>query len=305
MDVFKALDDFLMRPPALTSQRLPTFYPSASSCSNKESGGAIGSCLRSQYYRCAGYSKTNPPGLFSQYIFSAGNLWEDKLIEYFKEMGIWRANSVKFQDIERYISGEVDIVIYDPDIDKNVIVECKTYSSANYKAKKEICGNKSTKPKPKDQNLLQSFLYLGYFEEQGVDRTYLIYFDRACGGPENNKQFCIMVHEENGEKYPKISCTDADGSYYEYIDRRITLSGIYERYQSLMDHLKESKIPEPDYRIALSPDEVKKDFEEGLIAKTTFAKWERDNSIPIRDWSCTYCDYRDLCQAQQSEAEEE
>ncbi|MFK5165351.1 hypothetical protein, partial [Propionibacterium freudenreichii] len=78
---------------------------------------------------------------------------------------------VKFSIPERYISGELDIVIKDHD-GGLAIVENKTYSSANYAAKKEICGSKDSKPKPKMQNLIQSFLYQHAMQDQ-VNRTYL------------------------------------------------------------------------------------------------------------------------------------
>ena len=33
------------------------------------------------------------------------------------------------------------------------------YTGSNYSAKKEICGSKDNPPRPKDSNLLQSFIY--------------------------------------------------------------------------------------------------------------------------------------------------
>ena len=300
MDVFNIINEHLMSPPALKADRLPTFYPSAASCVSGTDGAPIGACLRSQYYRCAGYSKTNPTGLFPQYIFAAGNWWEDWVIEQLKQTGHWVGNSIKFQDLERYISGEVDIVIKDPDTGENIIVEMKTYGSSNYQAKKEICGGRDNKPKPKDQNVLQSFLYLGYFADQGINKVLLAYLDRACGSPENNKQFMIEKHVEGDKTYCKISTTERDGTPYSYIDRRITLEGIYARYASLMEHLKESRMPAPDYTHVFSAAEVRQRHSDGLIAKTRMANWERNaEKYPIGDWQCSYCDYKDQCKADQ------
>lgn len=301
MDVFNIIDEHLMSAPPISVDRLPTFYPSAASCvSDTDSSTPIGACLRSQYYRCAGYSKTNPSGLFSQYIFAAGNWWEDWVIEQLKQAGVWIGNSIKFQDMERYISGEIDILIRDPETDEKIIIENKTYSSANYQAKKELCGSRDAKPKPKDQNVLQSFLYLGQFAEQDINKVALTYLDRACGGPDNNKQFLIEKYIDNGKTYPRISTTERDGTPYSYVDKRITLEGIYDRYTDLMNHLKAAEMPAPDYRHVFSTEEVRQKHEAGLIAKTKMANWERNSEkYPIGDWQCSYCDYKDQCKADQ------
>lgn len=295
-NIWNIVNDQLMESPPLKVKRLPTFYPSAASCidaTNQDK--AIGACLRSQYYRCAGYEKTNPSGIYSQYIFASGNLWEDWLTEQLKLSGVWTGNSIKFQDLERYISGEVDIVVRDPDTGETIIVECKTYGSSNYQAKKSICGGRDNYPAPKDQNLLQSFLYLGQFADQGIEKVALVYFDRACGGPDNNKQFMITKHEENGLFYPKIT-TEHRGEPYSYIDKRITLQGIYARYEDLMNALKAAELPSPDYTLVYTEDQVRESHEQGLIAKTKMANWERNpEKYPIGDWQCAYCDYKDQC----------
>lgn len=296
MDVFGKLNDYLMKKPELKAERLPTFYPSAASCVSEVDGQAVGACLRAQFYRCAGYEVTNPSGLYSQYIFAAGNLWEDKMCEWFKETGMWIGNTIKFQDIKRYISGEIDILIKDHAANKKYIVEMKTYSSANYTAKVEICGSRNVNPHPKDQNLLQSFLYLDQFAGQ-VDGVKLLYFDRACGGPENNKQFDINLHKQNNKHYPVIATTNHQGAPYQYVDKRVTIEGVYERYSSLREHLKSGVMPALDYKPEYTKQEIESKFQSGIIAKTKYEKWQKDPSIVIGDWQCGWCNYKDLCKA--------
>lgn len=306
IDIFEEINKLLMTPPPLKVERLPTFYPSAASCYDETSGpvgeqSVLGSCLRAQYFRCAGFSKTNPSGLFSQFIFAAGNMWEDKITEWIKQTGLWVGNSIKFQDLDRYVSGEVDIVVKIPETEEIVIIENKTYSSANYKAKKEITGGRDMTPRPKDQNLLQSFLYLGQFADQGIKKVYLTYFDRACGGPDNNKQFIITTHQENGKTYPRLS-TDYRGEKLSWIDKRVTIEGIYYRYAELMDHLKKGQIPKPDFKITFNAQEVEQKRSQDIIAKTRYEAWQRNaEKYPIGDWQCSYCDFRDLCQTYQDE----
>ena len=70
--LFETINNGLMAEAPLETQRLPTFYPSAASCINEENGQVIGTCLRAQWFRCKGYEESNPPGLYSQFIFAAG-----------------------------------------------------------------------------------------------------------------------------------------------------------------------------------------------------------------------------------------
>lgn len=305
MEIWDVVDQHLMTGPGLRTERMPTFYPSAAACIDQtDRYKIIGGCNRAQYYRCAGYEKSNPSGLFSQYIFAGGNMWEDWLIEQLKQSGVWVSNSLKFQEIPKNISGEIDVVVKDPFTSELMIVECKTYSSSNYKAKKEICGTKRfPKCTPKDQNVLQAFLYLGKFAEQGIKKSLLVYFDRACGGPDNNKQFTIEVHTENELRYPKISYNDHNGVPVAYVDYRITLEAIYERYAALKESLIAGEIPRPAYAHVFTDSQVREKHGEGLIAKTKMENWERNKEkYPIGDWQCFYCDYADSCKAHQEEA---
>ena len=104
--------------------------------------------------------------------------------------------------------GELDILIRDHD-GGLAIVENKSYGAHNYGAKKEICGSRDSKPKPKMQNLIQSFLYQYHFQDQ-VNRTYLTYLDRSCSSPDNNKEFEITVYVDprTEKSNPRIKTVD-------------------------------------------------------------------------------------------------
>jgi Holliday junction resolvase-like predicted endonuclease len=296
-NMWDVIDDHLTKGAPLYGKRLPTFYPSAASCRNlKDENETLGGCVRAQYYRCAGFDRTNPSGLFSQYIFAAGNMWEDKITEWCKQSGIWLGNSVKFQDLDRYISGEVDIIIKNPTTGEKIIVENKTYSSANYQAKKDLAGGRDVTPHPKDQNLLQSFLYLDQFKGQGVSKVYLTYFDRACGGPENNRQFIISAEMKNGLTHPRISTVDRDNKPFTYLEERVSMEAIYEGYEKLKHHLSEGIMPPPDFKHVFSAAEVETKRASGIIAKTRYENYHRNaEKYPIGDWQCNYCDFKDLC----------
>lgn len=297
------LSEHLMSKSHLSTDRFPAFYPSSASCLNAiDNRTVIGSCLRQQFYKFRGYSESNPSGIYSQWIFAAGNIWEDYLIEQLKQMGLWLANSVKFANHDLFVSGEIDILIkgpnYDPKTDTGKwIVENKTYGAANYSAKKDICGARDQKPRPKDQNLIQSFIYLCTFGEQ-VDGVILNYIDRSCSGPENNKEFHITLHEEEGEFYPKITTTDFYGSEYKYIDRRITYSGIKNRFDSLVEYLKNDEVPAPEFQHRYTDTQIQEKYKLGLIYKTKYEEYMKaPDKKTIGDYQCSivYCNYSDLC----------
>lgn len=294
------IDAHLTKKPALKTERLPTFYPSSASTIDKLTGKPIGACLRAQWYRCMGYEVSNPDTPYSQYIFAAGNIWEKWVTDQFKQMGLYLGNNIKWADSDRYISGEIDLLIKDPeDLDgKPVIWENKTFYS--YYAEKELCGNSTQPPKPKDSNLLQAFIYLDQFLGQ-VNKAILGYLSRENGS--RNEFIIEMIKLDDGEHHPKITTfwikSDQPDKTYSYIDRRISIEGIYSRYELLMQHLQEGKLPMADYRHFYTDKEVEARFESGDIAKTTYAKWQKDKDpYPIRDFQCRYCSYQNMCQAQ-------
>lgn len=295
MKIWKILDEYLMRPPALKTNRLPTFYPSAASTIDEISGEPIGACLRSNYYRCAGFSKSDPDSVWSQYVFGGGNLWEAWFADKMKGAGILLASGLKFQDLERYISGELDMVALDPETGKKVILECKT--AWGYEAKKRLAGNRSVYPRPKDPNLLQSFLYLDQFKDE-VDEVILFYFFRD---DHTRVEFSITREVIGGKTYPRIETT-WNGEPFVRIDKRVSMEGIYDRYKDLMDALKAAKLPPPDYEHIYSEERVEQLWEAGEIAKTKYGKWQTNpKKYPIGHFMCGqkngtgYCSYRSLC----------
>lgn len=307
MHFFNKLNNHLVRKPALKAKRLPTMYPSAASCRDMDNPSIIyGACMRQQWYRCAGYKESDPSGEYSQYIFAAGNLWEDWLTEQCKQMGIWEANSVKWSLPEYYLSGEVDIVVRDPETDEVIIIESKTYSSNNYKAKSELIGLSGRTPTPKVQNVMQAALYLMYFskpENGGVKRVLLTYFDRSCAGPENNQEFWITLNPvEEGKTLIHIDCKNSKGASFSYDMPGITMENLLARYTELINSLRESQEipPRPDYEHVYSDEKVIRLYNAGEIAKTNYEKWESNKKkYPIGDWQCSYCNYKTLCLKQQ------
>lgn len=297
MPIWDLIDEHLMKPAPIQTSRLPTFYPSSSACiSDEDNSSPIGACLRMNYYRCAGYEKSDPDSLWSQYVFAGGIIWEKWILDQIKQTGHLLGSNIKFVDVDRYISGELDGLVRDPETGKKTIIEIKTFFG--YEAKKNLCGNRTVTPKPKDPHLLQSFFYLGHFRDQ-IDDVRIMYFARD---DHTRAEFHVTRYEENGKTYPKI-ITKHQGAEYSYVDKRITLEGIYSRFDDLMDALRNAELPPGDYMHEYPDDVVEAKKATGEIAKTKYENWSRNKEkYPIGYFMCqSYCSYRTMCKAQKVE----
>lgn len=124
-------DDFILKSSDLEERR-QSLYPSEASVIVSIDGRDVvrGKCMRAAYYRATRVPKTNPAGASLMSKAHLGKWDENGLVERYKEMGIWAGNNIKFYDAERAISGEVDIVIRNPnEPEKRIGLECFTPDS--------------------------------------------------------------------------------------------------------------------------------------------------------------------------------
>lgn len=96
---------------------------------------AVGSCLRQIYYRYKNQSISRgftEGDLYEQAEDTATTLWkfasslglEKEIIEASKRAGVWAGDHVRFKIRDINLSGELDLVVIDPNINKLVVVEC-------------------------------------------------------------------------------------------------------------------------------------------------------------------------------------
>ena len=279
------MDDHVLVRDVLTSYRNRTnHYPSQASVKYMHTGYGEeitkGTCLRAVYYRCKGY-EAEPFNARTMYIFACGNIVEDWFIEQTKQMGIWKANSVKFFNNDIRLSGEIDILVEEPETEELVIIEMKT--TAGYYSWKEINGNMSTKGKAKPAHLLQLMLYLYEYREQ-VSKGVLLYFNLEN---KERKQFIVKLHEEDGKHYPVI-----DGKLY----KNFSVQDIHARYEEVQGYIDRDQLPPRDFQLEYSAELTELKNTRGEIAKTKYEKWKRNpTKYPIGDWECAYCAYQDHC----------
>lgn len=285
MELVKLLDEHLSRDSVLTSFRNRTnHYPSQASVKYMHSGYGEevikGACVRAMYYRCTGEIQ-KPFETKTFYTFACGNIFEDYLTEKIKETGTYLDNSVKFFNNDIRLSGEIDVLVRDPDTKELVIVEVKT--SAGYYSIKEIAGNKSTQGKPKPAHLLQLLLYLWEFRDQ-VSKGILFYFDLEKKG---RYQFVVRLHKEGGKHYFSI-----DDKLY----KSFAVEDIHDRYREAQGYIDRKELPPADFKKEYTDADVELYYARGELSKTRYENYKRNpEKNPACDWNCSYCGFLDKC----------
>jgi len=284
-DLFAAMDEHITRP-QFKAEREVHFYPSEASVRAYDEHGDLvthGSCLRKSYFRCSGEFEGLPYDARTQYIFAMGNAVEDMLVEQWKQMGIWVANSVKFIDKENNISGELDAILREPHTGQQYGVEVKSFYG--YHAEKELFGNKSQKGFPKMGQLLQTLVYLNHFQDR-LPYFRMVYFGRDS---VRRRTFKIELHKEGSVSFPMI-----DGEPL----KSFSINDILSRYKALADALETKSVPPADFELRYPDWKIEDYYKKGKVAKTNYEKWQKgklEKNKPIGDWECNYCQFKQVC----------
>lgn len=286
-DLWEATDAHISRPRFGNEPPSGHFYPSEASVKLiDEHGDTVteGGCLRSAYFRLHGGYKGLPTEARTEYIFLQGKIIEQSLIEMWKEMGLWVANNIKFLDKENGISGELDVVLFEPETQENYIVEVKTFYG--YHAEKELFGNYKEKGFPKMSQLLQTLVYINYWRDKGLKFARLVYFARDS---VKRRTFKVELEKEGNTLYPKI-----DG----VVLREFSMDDVLARYKTLKDHIQNNTIPPNDYELQFSDAKIEDFYKKGKIAKTKyedFKKKKLNKNEHIGNWNCSYCKWKEVC----------
>lgn len=296
MNILSMIESNLLKKIEFNRTRIPTYNPSSAMCNSRLDGSPIGTCIRANYYKSTEAPTSNPTTMYVAMTAEAGNIWEDWVVNQYKELGIFIDSSIKFYDVELNSSGEIDILHYNPLTGDTEITEVKQYNGGNYTAVKEITGSKDTTPRPKDAHLLQVFTYLLMCKNTGntsIKTINILYIDRSCSSVSNNIQFRVSLIKQNEDIYPEISFFKEDKeSSDSYIDYRITEKGVVSKIGLLDSYLERQELPPRDYQLIYPDDKVEYLFLNKQISKTKYQKWSENKlANPIGDWNCTYCPY--------------
>lgn len=293
MKLIKLTDQFMTRQKIFMPTKA-SWYPSEASVEWTDSRGekhVEGTCHRAAFFRYtnrfADLEFHNSP--YTEWIFALGKAVEEILVKQYKEMGIWVDNNKKFYDEKRNISGEVDVIVRDPETNQLVGLEIK--SVAGYNAGKQVFGNGRTPAAPKTSQLLQTLIYVDQFKEL-VPYFKMIYYSRDTA---DRIEFDIdLLENSDGKHHPTIN---------RVVDYRFTLEDIYSRFDKLNHYVAAGIVPPPDYELAWSDEKVERRMKAGEVGKTNYAAWKKNRAKnPIGDWNCqnTYCRYSDFCWGKKS-----
>jgi hypothetical protein len=267
----------------LSPPRQPHCNPSASSVIWTDSHDrrmVAGSCLRQSFLRSTGNIKGTTPSVHTMWIWELGKSVENILVEQYKQMGIWFANNLKFYNEEYNLSGEIDAVLKDPD-GNLFFAEIKSFYG--YYAARQIIGGPRVGPgRPKTSQLLQTLVYLNEFKDT-FPYGKMIYYARDS---EKRAEFDITLEEE----VPGVTRPVING----VTDVRFTIEDIYARFKDLQHHIENNVLPEPDFKIKYSAEEIEAGFQYGDISKTAYEKWQKGKGT-VGDWQCRYCDFERIC----------
>ena len=294
-NLLSAIKNNLEAPNPIKSGRIFAHTPSSAMCYSALDNSPVGTCIRSAYMGVKSFPASNPMGIYVRMTTEAGKLWENWLVNQYKELGIYVSHSVKLYDETNNMSGEIDIVHMNPLTDEVEITECKQYNGSNYFAQMGIVGSKNQRPTPKESHLLQCFDYLMMCRNTGQNIKFsnLMYLDRSCGSFYNNFQFRISLFETASKQIsPLVEYFDSEGNVQSYVDTRITEKGIVEKNKMLDTFLENDLLPPRDYELSYSNEKVELLYKSKQISATKYNKWKEDPvKNKIGDWNCTYCPY--------------
>ena len=282
MELIKAVDTYVETPRPVSPPRIHRgYHPSAASCIIKnefDEDETVGKCMRDSYWSHKSVEKSNPMNARGVRICSVGSMVERWEVEKYKEMGIWRGNNVKFFDTDYGISGEVDAFIEDSQTKKLVGVEIKT--GYGYQFQSQVIGRPDRKGKPKPEHLMQVMLYMNYFKD--IPLFKMVYIDR---GNAARAEFNITIDKNSGAGV-------VDGKKYS---DRMTLPAILHRFEELGKCLDDGVLPERDYQLQYSKDQLQFLYDSNRMTKTDAKSFEKNGELEKGDWRCSYCDYKDYC----------
>lgn len=280
----------------------------------------VGECKRALFYKVIGVEPSEEMSVRGRYICDAGLLYERYHIEKFKAKNLFydEQYKIEFETNSKnkvIVSGRVDVIINDDGVLK--AIEIKSISA--FKAP-DVFGTTGKRPLPNPNNLMQAMLYKYYTEHtelgkrSGIQEVYLMYVNRSDG----SIFFYLIDLDEQG--YPIIKAIDQSGkevyemklanqaSYQELITRgreitteesniaelRINIHDIIKSFDEVYDHAKEKRLPDPDFKIMYSEDDLDQEVKFGRLTKRKRTMLKKAGKT-YSDYKCTICSYRRKC----------
>lgn len=332
-----------MQKPRLGDLRPPSLWPSDASAVLTSSSGreyVEGSCRRHTFLRYTRdkfvfdnqtnikykplveelYEVQTEPERYMRWIWTAGNLFEEFIIEEAKKSGVYVASQLQVVIPTWNIIGKLDLIVSNPETGGLIAQEVK--SIYGYYAEKEIVGTSSMRArgilgKPKPNNLMQAAIYNWHMKPRypTLEATRLLYGDRGTG---KDAEFNVRTEAQ------------ADGDIAIYyrgvapfiaseVKSPITINNILNQYDYVLAHNKEGVLPPRDFDLSYNEEQIKELYEEDELSNTDKATYEKvidrrkenqalilegkkpkkELKLPsVAHWACSRCEFIKFCYEQ-------
>lgn len=321
--------DFLTRP-RMGDARHPTLWPSEATAVVKDDEGndkVVGKCRRMTFFRYMqqnyNFSETYshykplveeikrkkiPVDRYMLWIWRAGELYEDYLINLAKESGVFVYGQVPVYMKPFNVSGKVDLVTINPDTHLYSMVEVKSVYGFGGN---EVLGTPGQRKKgflgkPRESNIMQIALYdwWGASADDQYEYSRLIYGGRDTG---RYAEYAITTERNAESGITEIFYEGIAPNVTQKTKSDITIDSILTQYQYIRDSVDGGHIPERDYELKYSEERIQKLYEAKKLTKTDTIKHEKylqykagERSRSIKpvvkgDWQCNRCSLKDIC----------
>ena len=329
----KHITDHLTKP-RFGEQKQPTLWPS--SATTEIDGEAVGKCRRQNFFR---YAKDNyefsskydylepfyklvkenyiPPSTYSQWIWRAGELYEQYCIDMAKESGVYVAEQVSIFIPEFNVSGKIDLITINPETSKYHIVEVKSIYGFNANS---ILGTDSQRRDgilgtPRESHLMQIGLYQSWYGNTNDDfaEGLLVYGARDTG---KYGEFLITVEKSEEDNKHYIHYQPNKPFIGAKVNSKISIESILLNYKKIQDAVDSGEVPQRDYDLLYSQEKIEDLYQKGLLTKTDTAQHEKRKkqlqegkkrvvkAVQKGDWQCRLCEYKDICYDSDSNAKQ-
>lgn len=332
-----------MGQPRLGDPRHPTFWPSEGSCVIKKDGKEknYGKCRRAIYLRyltyCYSFDPDNtlnadvakwlidnsePADRYMRWIWTAGELFEDHIINMCKSSGVFAGTQFNIYIPEYNVSGKIDIIAVDPSDGKLNITEVK--SIHGYHAGKNILGSYEDHKKkrlgsPKTSHLIQVGIYQWHLKYSKRPEDML--------SPANLGHARLLYGRRDTGEYGEYEVdVQLDGTLLyrpngpvfnsQWTKSKVNIVTVLEDFKQIQENIDSGTIPPKDFVLQYSYKQllelldagelnktntekvakIKARKEENKLLKAEGKKTKAELKLPtLGDWNCTYCDFQKAC----------
>ena len=322
--------DHLLKP-RMGDQRHPTLWPSEATAiiKNKyDEDQVVGKCRRATYFRYLVHNyyfddkysfysnlveeiktKELAPDRYMLWIWRAGELYEEYLIQLAKDSGVYINGQIPIYIKDFNISGKIDILGINPVTHKYTNIEAKSVYGFGGN---QVLGTPGQRSKgnlgePRDSNLMQIAIYDWWTasSDDAYEDSRLVYGSRDTG---RYAEYLISTETNEENNIVEIFYTGAAPNQTNKVKSPITINSILEQYQYIQTSLDSGNIPERDYDLKYSEEKLALMYERDEITNKTDKEryekriaWEkgerkRETKPLIKgDWNCDRCKFKNIC----------